>query len=85
MLQGRDSLYTQILEESLLAKHCKIWLPSENTGSRNMSYTFFSQDWQGMESWLLLTQPQLTKMKALEVWDWVRPEAVTYWSCSNMF
>ena len=24
MLQGRDSLYTQILEESLLAKHCKI-------------------------------------------------------------
>ena len=34
---------------------------------------------------LLLTPPQLTKMKALDVWDWVRAEVVTFWTCFNHF
>ena len=74
MPQERDSLYPQILGASMLAKHCEIWLPSENAGSRNLSCTF-----------LLLKPPQLTKMKALEVWGWVRAEVVTFWSCFHHF
>ena len=74
MPQERDSLYPQILGASMLAKHCEIWLPSENAGSRNLSCTF-----------LLLKPPQLTKIKALEVWGWVRAEVVTFWSCFHHF
>jgi hypothetical protein len=72
----------------MLAKHCKIWLPSENTGSRNLSCLSFScRTAKGSSHsycMLLLTSLQLNKMKALEVWDWVRVEVVTFWSCFNV-